>query len=95
MKLKPSEVRESPDRFPPSTPCRVRAPLGEWIGAMAFPLGLLGLRNQLVTGDIRESDQWNAQGLEGAGELKCTWAQAFVLVAKSPDNRCSIMPTQC
>ena len=91
VKLIPSGIRKNPGRFEPQTSCRVRAPLGEWIGPMALPLVVLGLKDQLVQGRILGSDRWNAQGPEGAGELACTWAQAFVLVAKADDRRCTIV----
>ena len=90
--LTPSAVKSNPDRFKPDHPCTIRAPLGEWIGPMAYPLVLLGLKNDLITGPITDRDRWNAQGLEGAGELCTTWARAFVLCTKAADNRCTIYP---
>ena len=84
--IKPSAVRSNPERFPAETPATVRAPLGE-VDTMALPIALFGLRGAVQIKPLVESDQFNAQGLEGAFEIQTTWARAFVLVQKCEDNR--------
>jgi hypothetical protein len=91
MKLRPSQIKANPDRFSPDTVVIIRAPLGEWIGNMAFPLVILGMKDSLIRGDILDSDSWNAQGLEGAGQVVTNWARAFVLTAKAGDGRCTVI----
>lgn len=90
VKLRPSELKAKPDRYEPHTPVKIRAPLGEWIGPMAYPMVILGMMDRLITGEILKSDRWNAQGLEGAGEMLCNWAEAYVLAAKADDRRCTV-----
>ena len=67
----------------PEGACVVRAPLGELAGQMGFPLVILGLKDKIVTGRIKRGDHFNAHGLEGAFELMCTLAQAWVLTKNS------------
>lgn len=86
FRLRPSQVRGNPDRCNHDHPTTVRFPLGE-VDTVKLPLVLLGLKNSLRICGIESTDQWNAQGLEGAGEIKTTWCKAYVLMVKLADGR--------
>lgn len=92
IRMKPSEIRWQPDRFPPKRPCVVRCPLGELAGSLALPLMLLGIKSdRITTGPIVTTDRFNAQGLEGAAEIRTTWVEAFVLLARTDDHRAVVL----
>jgi len=91
MRLKPSEVTANPSRFPPDTKAVVRAPVGE-VDTMALPMALFGITSDdLVFGDLKRGDRFNAQGLEGAFEYPTTWARAYVLVHRCADDRACVL----
>jgi hypothetical protein len=89
--LKPSVVHAAPDTYPPETPCTIRCALGE-LDAIALPLRLWGYStDDIAISPIEPNrDRWSAQGLEGACELKTTWARAYVLSLKLNDQRSDV-----
>ena len=90
IKLKPSQVKSNPSRFNHDRLVKIRFALGE-ITSIALPLRLFNLADSIQIGEIKESDKWNAQGLEGCGEITVTWAQAFVLCNKLDNLRATVL----
>lgn len=80
------DVHSAPDRFAPDTRCILSVPLGE-VCDLAFPLGLLGLSGDAASRAIIEADRFNAQGLEGAADIGCTWSHAYILCSRIPEHR--------
>lgn len=87
MRLEASDVLKRPERFKPDTPCVVCVPTGEVCGDLALPIVLMKLKDDLVIRSILEKDNFAAQGLEGAVDIPCNWAKAFVLCHKIKSNR--------
>jgi len=76
---------------------------GDRMAQVEFPLGELmnpniagfawawALQRRLVIGDIEESDQFNAQGLEGKACVRTTLSTALLVYRELPPYRCQVL----
>jgi len=89
MKTVPSKFNPQPGNE--DRPVTLRFALGE-IDKLALPMMCFGKSaDDVQIKPLTKQDKFNAQGLEGAGELTLTAAQAWVCCRKLDDMRAVVL----